>query len=89
MQMMDELPMVYAMLVWLYIWIENEHKLPKRSYLPFFLVAYGLFWTFVHSYLKFTTIFQVACQTCLHACVLLVRVCACRCMCVRVCVHVW
>ncbi|EGD76112.1 phytoceramidase [Salpingoeca rosetta] len=59
MQMMDELPMVYAMLVWLYIWIENETETPRKKYLPAFLAAYGVFWTFVHTYLGFATIFQI------------------------------
>eukprot|EP01147_Barroeca_monosierra_P000328 gene328-3696_t len=59
MQMMDELPMVYAMLVWIYIWMENETLLPRNKYLPIYLVLYGLFWTFVHSYLGFVTLFQV------------------------------
>lgn len=59
-QLMDELPMVWGLLGWWFIWIEMNYTARARfRYLPHILFIYGLFWTVIHSYFGFTTLFQV------------------------------
>eukprot|EP00055_Hartaetosiga_balthica_P012650 m.62152 g.62152 ORF g.62152 m.62152 type:complete len:254 (+) comp8019_c1_seq2:251-1012(+) len=59
MQMLDELPMVYATLVFIYSWIEKDHPTPKYKNLPLYMVIYALFWSIVHAYAGFVTIFHI------------------------------
>eukprot|EP00051_Salpingoeca_urceolata_P009656 m.117353 g.117353 ORF g.117353 m.117353 type:complete len:282 (+) comp16397_c0_seq4:433-1278(+) len=58
-QLADELPMVWAMLVWLFSWVELRHETPKYPLLPVGLVLYFIMWSLIHAWAGFTTIFQV------------------------------
>ncbi|KAG7399037.1 Alkaline ceramidase 3 [Phytophthora boehmeriae] len=62
-QQCDETPMVWSILVWIYIVYDNEIKqLPFKhadSYVMAFLTTIGVVFTVVHAIYRFTTVFQV------------------------------
>jgi dihydroceramidase len=63
-QMSDELPMVYTMIVWLFILFRmNKYKLESKlspfDILLLFGIFYGFLWTYVHSLKTFVVLFQV------------------------------
>lgn len=57
-QLFDELPMVYALTCWWYIWFESPRKKPRRYMLPA-LVGMDILVTFVHSWYGFTDVYQL------------------------------
>ena len=59
MQMLDELPMLYAMCVWGYIWFEVAHPTVKRRWLVPFLLAFAVAITIGHVSYGFVQTFQV------------------------------
>ncbi|KAF4322845.1 hypothetical protein JM18_000662 [Phytophthora kernoviae] len=62
-QQCDETPMVWSILVWIYIVYDNEIKqLPFKhadNYVLAFLTTIGAIFTVVHAIYRFTTVFQV------------------------------
>jgi dihydroceramidase len=76
-QQCDETPMVWAILVWIYIVYNNEiEELPvkhAKSYVIAFLTTIGAVFTVVHAIYRFTTVFQLffgvlAVLTCVRLC---------------------
>lgn len=62
-QMADELPMVYSMIVWWFILFNmDEKRRSKHSVADLSLIlgiAYGAFWTYIHTLKTFVLIFQI------------------------------
>ena len=59
MQMLDELPMMYAMCVWAYIWLEVAHPTVKRQWLVPCILAVALIITVGHVSFGFVQTFQI------------------------------
>lgn len=76
-QQCDETPMVWAMLVWIYIVYNNEIQnagLPDKFVIPFLTIV-GIAFAVVHAIYRFTTLFQLFFGTLAILC------------CIRLCVH--
>eukprot|EP00040_Diaphanoeca_grandis_P015193 m.77278 g.77278 ORF g.77278 m.77278 type:complete len:260 (-) comp24996_c0_seq1:119-898(-) len=59
MQLLDELPMIYFMFIWMFTWFELSYKEIKRRWLVPGLIIGALFVTVVHAGVGFVFVFHV------------------------------
>jgi len=57
-QLWDEIPMIYAALVWLFVWLEAPWLTMRRSWLVAIMASYAVLWTTLHAVYGFVVAFQ-------------------------------